>query len=317
MWVVVSVLSLTLAAALLTASPPQAEPLPQDEPTELDEIVVVGERTRRAAENFVRSVTTPVAGRKAATWQGSVCVGVVGMQPEAARFMADRVSDWAHSLGLGVQRPGCRPNILITATDDGDATAREMVAEHRREFRLGVGGTDLGGAALRAFQSSGRLIRWWHVSLPVNDDTGRPVVRLPGQEPIELPEWASNPHQFGPYSRTVLGSRLRDTTRDDMVQVLIVIDVAALDRASFAQVTDYVAMVALAQIDPDMTPAYPSILNLFADDGMQQDTLTRWDRAYLDALYSAPQMSASTSVNLTSIATSMAIALSRDGGEVE
>lgn len=277
----------------------------QSVPTEVEEVVVVGERAREAAEAYVRSVASPVPGRKAATWRGSVCVGVLGMQAEAARFMADRVSDWAHSVGLEIEGPGCRPGIIITVTDDGNATARELVASRPREFRLGASGSDRGRAALDAFQNTPRPVRWWHVSLPVNNDTGLPVMRLPGQPPFAARQIRS-PADLGPYGSTVAGSLVMDHTRDDLMQVIIVLDVAAFEQADFIQITDYVAMVALAQIDPDVDPAYPSILDLFSEEGTQEQVLTRWDRAYLEALYRAPQTSPTTGANLSSIALTLA-----------
>ena len=308
---------LVFSSALLGGSIQPATPVQlaeQDAPTEVDEVVIVGERAREAAEAFVSSVAAPIPGRKAAVWRGSVCVGVLGMQAEASRFMADRVSDWAHSVGLEIEEPGCRPSIIVTATDDGNATARELVASSPREFRLGASGSDRGRAALEAFQNTPRLIRWWHVSLPVNDDTGLPVVRLPGQPPFAARQIRS-PVDLGPYGRTVAGSSMMDHTRDDLMQVIIVLDVAALEQADFTQITDYVAMVALAQIDPDVDPAYPSILDLFSEEGTQEQVMTRWDRAYLQALYRAPQTALTTGANLSSIALTLARELGPDEEE--
>ena len=39
---------------------------------------------------------------------------------------------------------------------------------------------DRGSAELRDFISEERPVRWWHVSLPVDSETGDPVVRAPG-----------------------------------------------------------------------------------------------------------------------------------------
>lgn len=308
------VVSLILAAALLTG-PVQDPPAAQQDPApaQLDEVVVEGVRAREAAEAFVRSVAAPVEGRKAARWRNSVCVGVAGMQPEPARFMADRVSDWAASVGLRIERPGCEPQIVIVATDDGDATARALVASRPREFRTGVSQSDQGGVALEAFQSSGRLIRWWHVSLPVNGDTGAPIRRLPGQQPFTAPDMIEKPSDLGSYGMSVQASRLTDQTEDDLMQAIIVLDTDALDDANFVQITDYIAMVALAQVDPDADPATPSILRLFKPGEVHEDMLTRWDQAYLAALYRTSQMGAGGASNLSAIAGS----LTRDLGRQE
>lgn len=281
---------------------------PQDPPpTELEEVVVTGSPAAEAATAFVRSVAAPAPDREMALWRDPVCVGVGGMQAEAAQYMVDRISDWAHSLGLRIGRPGCRANIFIVATDDGDATARELVASRPREFRTGVAGADRGGAALRAFQSSGRPVRWWHVSLPVDEETGNPTRRLPGQPPVE---WTGRRLErrsdFGVNSLAVSPSRLSSRIRDDLQQVIIVVDTMALDAATFVQVTDHVAMAALAQLEPDANPAFPSILNLFRPDGSVEETLTRWDLAFLRGLYSAEQNRSGTGANLSAVAAAMA-----------
>ncbi len=291
------------------ATPASSAPMePQDPPaTALEDVVVEASPAAEAATAFVRAVAAPARDRELALWRDPVCVGAGGMQAEAARFMVDRISEWAHSLGLRIGAPGCRPNIFIMAAEDGDAAAQELVASRPREFRTGVAGADRGGAALRDFQSSGRPVRWWHVSLPVDENTGNPIRRLPGQPPVE---WTgrelTKPWDFGANSMMTSPSRLTSRARDDLQQVIIVIDTEALDRASFVQLTDHVAMAALAQIDPDADPAHPSILHLYRPDRSAEDTLTRWDLAFLKALYGAEQTRSGTGANLSAVADAMA-----------
>ena len=49
-----------------------------------------------------------------------------------------------------------------------------------RLFRTGASGTDRGVRALREFQNNDRPVRWWTVSVPVDEDSGQIAVRLPG-----------------------------------------------------------------------------------------------------------------------------------------
>lgn len=307
-------LIVSLAATLLSGSPsaqPQAVPGPTDpqEPpaSQLEDVVVTGSPAAEAATAFVRSVAAPAPDRELALWRDPVCVGVGGMQPEAAQYMVDRISDWAHSLGLRIGRPGCRANVFIVATDDGDARARDLVASRPREFRTGVAGSDRGDAALRVFQSSGRPVRWWHVSIPTDEETGNPIRRLPGQAPVE---WTGRSltrrSDFGANSMAVSPSRLSSRARDDLQQVIIVLDTEALEGATFAQVTDHIAMAALAQLEADANPGFPSILNLFRPEGSVEQTLTRWDAAYLRGLYSAEQNRSGTDANVAAVAAAMA-----------
>lgn len=226
-------------------------------------------------------------------------------------MMADRLSDWADHIGLKVLDPGCTPNIFVVVTADGDATAKELVASRRREFLPNIEGADAGSAALRTFQTSGALVRWWQVSMPMNAETNRPLGRMPGQEPFAATQ-ITRPSDLGTFGVSQLGSRLSDQSRDDLSQVIVVLDMKAFDAASFTQVTDYVAMSALAQIDPDAVPDVPSILSLFDDRVSPVETLTRWDRAYLHAVYETYQGSQSTGVNLSEIAATVSRSIAAD-----
>jgi len=290
--------------ALVTSLALGALAAPQDPPpvaTEVEEVVVVGERLQTTAQTFVRALAAPPPGRKAARWDEPLCVGVIGMRPDLAQLMVDRITAVALELGVPASRPGCRPDVFIVAAADGDAMARDLVQTRPDDFRLGLSGTDLGAAALEAFQSSGRPIRWWHVSLAVNADTGQPIQRLPGQQPIAAPARIRSPIDLGTYATIDSPSLVRDETRDVLARVVIVLESSALDRASFGQISDYIAMVALAQIDPEAAPEVPSILNLFRDAPAAEPGLSAWDRAYLSALYRTDQMASNPDTNLSTI----------------
>lgn len=239
---------------------------------------------------FVETAGAPVGDRSLATWRDPVCVGVMNMAVEPARFLADRVSDWAWSLGVAVAEPGCEPNILVVLAEDGAVAARAMTAARPRDFRPGVGGMDRGMAALRRFQSSDRLVRWWSVSLPV-DHTGEPIGRMPTEAPFEGGAELSHPTDFG--SATTSGaapSRLRRESRDKMMRVVVIIEAEALERADMVQISDFVALVALAQIDPDADMrGHATLLNLFAPGATPPPGLTRWDQAFLRGLYATEQ----------------------------
>lgn len=288
---------------------PAAPTLQEPDASELDDVVVIGSDLEQTARAYVTTVVAPSRGRDPAAWRSRICVGVGGMSPEPARALADRVSDWAYGLGLEVAPQGCTPNIFIVATDDGNTTAQELVAARPREFRTGAGGTDRGGAALRAFQNSDRPVRWWHVSVPVNEDTGIAAVRLPGQPPFAAPKEITRPSQLGSFGITGLPSRLSDPIRDDLQQVIVVLDADALEQASFIQIADYVAMVALTQVDPEASPDTPSILNLFDPDKPQEETLSRWDQAYLRALYGSYLGGTAPNANMSVLAAATARAV--------
>lgn len=309
--------AMTAAAIPAQAQQPPGEPPAQDAPAqELDEVLVEGERGLPATTRFVRSVAPPIGDRGLARWNSPVCVGVGGLEASAAQAMADRISDWAFSLGVEIAHPGCEPTIMVVATDDADRTARDLVAARPRQFRVGTPGADRGSAALQAFRHDPRPVRWWHVALPMNPDTERPAVRLPGDAPFAFPPGGlTRPGDLGEYGLPGSGSRLTRRTRDDLVYAVIVVDIDALDRVEFGQLADFVSMVALAHIDMrGDTSAVPTILGLFDPGRPSEPTLTEWDRAFLKALYGAEQTSTNPRANAAEVANAMRRELDREAG---
>lgn len=278
-----ALLGLVLWGSVQQGASAQEPPVdPQSEPTQLEDVVVEGFRAQETVDRFIDTVGAPPGDRRLARWHRGVCVGVANLSATVAQYMVDRISQTAMDLGLEPGEPGCEANVVVVATVDSDAVATALVEEHKRAFRLGGSGMDLGISALEAFKVSDRPVRWWQVSLPVDSETGQRAVRLPGDE---------NP----PVVNVSRASRLRSDIRDDLMKVIIIIDVERLGETNFEQLTDYVTFLALAQVDPraDFTNL-PTVLNLFGAP-TQVDGLTTWDRAYLQALYQSEANRASLS----------------------
>lgn len=281
-------LALTLAAALMmtpsqsTAPPAPVTPAAVIEPTDLDEILIEGRSLDSTALNFVREIGAPARTRGLARWRSGVCAGVANLQPEVAQYIVDRVSDVARDVGLRAGEPGCTPNIIVVATTNAKAFTPMFVASRPRLFIVGGSGMDRGRAQLASFESSDRPVRWWHVSAPVDIDSGQLAVRIPGV----CDGACASPTDYAP-KINVLASRLQLKTEDNLQRVFIILDVDKVANTSPAQLADYVAMVALAQVNPDAdTSRYSTILNVFENP---DDTpgLTLWDRTYLKGLYEA------------------------------
>ncbi|MBW8304018.1 MAG: hypothetical protein K0M78_08760 [Brevundimonas sp.] len=272
----------SLMAALAVAVSQDPPPVPAQDPglqsrspdTDLGTIEVTGERPfEDRAAAFIEEIAAAPRGRGLARWDRAICVGAANMDRRYAQFMIDRVAMVALDLGLEIGEPGCRPNIMIAASADADDLAVELVRDEPDGFRPALSQTDLGSSALRDFQTSDAPIRWWHVSLPVMVDTGDIAIRLRDEEA----------------SFVVVrdASRLRANVRDDLARVVIILDTTQIAGIPYDAMSDYVALVALAQIDPEAdTSAWPSVLNLFAA-GERPTGLTAWDRDYLQALYGA------------------------------
>lgn len=269
------VLPALFSALALTASqqdrPAQTSDL--NAPTEVEEITVEGRRTREAAQEFVRTLSTAPAGARLGRWSAPVCISVAGIRAPYGQAMVDRIAQTALDLGLGVGEPGCTPNVLIIATDDGPGVASALVEKWRPRFRPPIDNSNMGLAALERFKTSTAPIRWWHLSLPVSVDTGQPAARVSGGEP--------------PVVAVRNLSRMRSSIRYDLTSVTVVLDLAKTENVSLTAMIDYTAMVVLAQVDPRADYSNQStVLNLFNDpEGVTG--LTAWDRDYLKALYTA------------------------------
>ena len=273
-------LSSIVSLSQAQATPPQSQSQPTsppsvDDATQIDDVIVSGQRLRDLVNDFVGEVGAPAnAGRGLAKWRGAVCVGVINFRNDVAQYIADKVSDEARALGVGAGEPGCRPNVIVVGATDGAALAQDWVQARPRAFHTGIGAMSQSRAALRRMQERDAPVRWWHVSVPINDDTNQIAIRLPGEDPDK-----------SPIVNTTRSSRLRTQVVDAMTRVVVIVDVEQLGQSNLTQLADYISFVALAQVDADGDfSSFDTVLNLF--DGREQVAgLTSWDRSYLQALY--------------------------------
>ncbi len=276
-------IELFLAGAMLLSPPQTPAPAVSQDPVQLEDVVVSGRSLDSLISDFVGEVAEPNRNRNLARWHDRICVGVANLDGEIAQYLSDRVSTVATDMGLSAGAPGCTPNILVIATADGGDLARQLTEERRRAFRMGGAGMDRGGAALRDFVETDRPVRWWQMSMPVDSETNEIAVRIPGQCARACMDAADMAPQIYVHS----ASRLSTQIVDNLIRTIVIVDVDQVDGLSALQLADYIAMVSLAQIDPDAdTSSYASILNVF-DAPEISDSLTDWDKAYLDGLYAA------------------------------
>ncbi|MGV3580550.1 hypothetical protein [Brevundimonas sp.] len=264
-------------ALLLQAAPPS----PQE--VQLDDVVVEGRIPEELARDFIDQVANAPRGASVARWNREVCVGVIGLRSTTAQYLIDRVATVAESLDVETGEPGCEPNVVIAATTDGGAAARALVERRRNVLAPGNNIQSRGRRDLEAFVETDRPVRWWHVSTAVDPEIGRSVVRMTrhdnfdSNDPKEVVEQLATPVRGA-------SSLLTSTTRQDLRRAVVIIDFDQLGEVDFDQLADYVAFVALAQVDPDAdTSGFETILNLF--DNPSTPGLSDWDRAYLHGLY--------------------------------
>lgn len=290
-----------LAALLIAGQTPSPAPAADQEAVRLEDVEVTGRSLDSLIRNFVNEVAAPNRNRGIARWDSRICVGVANLRGEPAQYIVDRVSTVAEDVGLSVGAPGCKPNLLIVATADGAGLARELVQDRQRAFRMGGSGMDRGGAALRDFQEADRPVRWWQVSMPTDSETGHRAISLPG----ECRNACTSPMDYAPAINVFAASRLSTQIVDNIFRTVVIVDVDKASHVDVVQLADYIAMVSLAQIDPDAdTSGYASILNVFAEPETVA-TLTEWDKAYLYGLYDAQRSRKNLRAGKTEIASSI------------
>lgn len=249
-------------------------------PSASDDIVVTGQRTEEAIQNFVDQLSAEMRGAdQLARWDQRICPGIAGLRAQYAQALIDRMAQRAFDVGLDVGAPGCRANILIIVTTEPDAAAQDLFENHRGA--LGYyddhGQTTLGRDALRAFVVSDAPVRWWHVGR-THTQSGEAVRRT-----IAPDGGAPTMSRFG--GASLVGR----TMREDFGVAFIIVDarrMAEID-LDFSALADYLAMVTLAQVDPNADiDGLSSILTLFEQSTAPRE-LTEWDVAYLRGLYAS------------------------------
>lgn len=290
-------IELLIAVALAMSAPQEPAQDGPDTSTRLEDIQVTGRPLETVIRDFVDDVAAPNAGRNLARWDRGVCVGAANLQAETAQYLVDRISTVAEDLGLRPGQPGCTPNILVIASADPRTLTAALIDRSPLSFRPGGSGMDRGGARLRDFRDSNRPVRWWAVSIPTDSETGQRAVRLPG----DCSGTCGSIYNYAPNISLSSASRLSTQIVDDLDRVIVVVDVTQQEGVSVQQLADYVAMVSLAQIDPEAdTGAYATILNVF-DEPETAQTLTDWDLAYLQGLYGSQRTQALPGANRSEV----------------
>lgn len=289
------------------------------------DIVVTGSPVLEQAAAFVTEVAeAPAAEDQLARWNSRICVGAVGLEQRPAQTLVDRISTRAQAVGLRPGQTGCRPNVVVIYAPDSDTLTREIV--DRRRDLLGYyndeGVVTAGREALEAFANTSRAVRWWHVAQTTDSDGGAignsdtadgrgnavgdnsvdgggRVVAAGGGPSNSTQAVADASMGTGSFQGLEgvrsSGSRMRRSTRQDINYVLIIVDAPRVGGVLPSAWMDYVAFVALAQINPDAAPSTTeSVLNIFSAPDTAPEAMTTWDEAYLDALYRATRTATSS-----------------------
>ena len=272
---------------LLLATPLAAQPAAP----KVENVTVTGARTRQAIEGFVQSLATPTrAAGKIARWDTPICPTVLGLKKQFAGFIAERLRDIAAKAGAPINtKNDCLPNIAIVFT-----TAPQKLLDNIRKNQPELLGYYDNAAQADALAKVTRPIQAWYqtetkdVNGKAEPDSGQ--TRGPGLEIYlpcpDQPGGVCLMHLPNAHASAVSGTRLGDGLKSGLYNVVIAADPAKLVDNEIGALSDYIAMLALAQVKtPDVCQPLDSILNLLADNCPTPASMTANDLGYLTALY--------------------------------
>jgi hypothetical protein len=221
------------------------------------------------ASQFVDSRARLTQIEQVARWRDPICPTAEGLPPAFNTFISDRVRAIAAKAGAPAEK-SCKPNVEIMFTADPQKMANE-VADHSPWLF----GTHLSSSA-RHLATVSHPIQAWYVTA-TREQSGRQTTDTP-----------FDPAGVTGTNRKVFGSRLGEDKSSVFENVLVVADSAKLAGHDVGTVADYLAVLALAQIDQAAgCAALPSVADTFSACTGQTavDSITDADMEYLKALY--------------------------------
>jgi hypothetical protein len=254
------------ACAVLTGSGLAA--WAQGSPTE--DITVTGTKSREVIQNFVTSFATPARlTDKLPRWESGVCPLIMGQPPAIAQLISQRVRDLAVLAGAPVNKaPSCTPNIHVIFT----TTPQDLLDDVRTHQAVLLGYADSARQRDRLAVVR-RPIQAWYTT-QTQDFNGRYRIDI-------STTFDDTPTLSGGLSR------IQDALRSSYVHAVIVADTTKLQDESIGPLADYIAVLALTQINSlDGCQPLPSIMNLLAKNcAAKTDMLTGIDVTFLQGLY--------------------------------
>jgi hypothetical protein len=286
-----------VALFAIAVAPSLALAQPSGAPTE--SVTVTGTKSRQLLDAFVKSFATPTQlTGKIARWENGICPLTVGQQPDFTKFVTGRVKDVAAMVGAPVNpAPSCTPNIEIVFT-----TIPQELLDNVRKHQTDYLGYAESGAQIEKLATVTRPVQAWYETQTKDlDGMSRIDSARRRGEGIAMPNFTglacpscmarNSAPEYLPaatYAR-VTGNRISDGVHSTFYHIIIVADIHRLSGYEAGPMADYIAMLALTQLNSlDACQQLPSIVNMLARGcGTKAGVLTENDLAYLRALYKA------------------------------
>jgi hypothetical protein len=241
----------------------------------LPQITVEGDRTvvKTHALHYVVHVARPSSlSGPLARWHSPVCPLVAGLPRAMGEAMLENLSSAIQASGARLGPPECHANLLVIVTQDPAALIKKWVSRDPSLF------AKASPSAIQRLEANKDPVRVLY-----NEDIG-PAGGAKGST------FVVQNHQFNSIE-AVGASRITGNVMVDLASVVVIVDPRTLQGIPLSALSDYVAFVGLAEINPDADlQGLESILNLFhSPAAAPPTTMSAWDKSYLSALYHAQE----------------------------
>lgn len=254
--------------------------LPADSPEDRvsNPIMVTGSKvTKETVQTFVHEVGAEGPNEQLARWNKPICPAVQGLKPEYSAYVEGMIIALAREVQVEVADPGCKVNLLVAfESEPGDFIS--SLNDDRSYLFDSMSVPD----RQRLAESTNAVTTWSHIETKsAHGSRLNSTLGDSGLYDLRIGRLASSPAL-----RKYTNSSIEKATRQEINANFITIDLEQIDGKTMQQLADYVAMLALAQIDvAEPIDAGNTILNLFHDPAGAPSGLTNWDVAYVRSLY--------------------------------
>ncbi|HSY08218.1 MAG TPA: hypothetical protein VK820_06750, partial [Steroidobacteraceae bacterium] len=227
---------------------------------QLDSITVEAKKKEREelrlqVDQYVKATVAQHAGESLARWNTPVCPLVAGLPREQGEFILGRLSQSVRNAGAPLAPENCKANFFILVSSRADE-----ILEALRKKRPGLFDTHNGLGPLQHFLRTERPVRIWQNWQNAGDDAGGLII---AEAFVGISGGASMGGSLGTGSSsaamanwptaTLPNSRLTRSVARSISTAIIIVDLARITSGNLGQLSDYIAMVGLAEINLDRT----------------------------------------------------------------
>ena len=265
------------------------------------DITAHGRSLERRLRAFIAAATPRDYADSLTRWNEPICPVVIGPPPGQTTRILAHLLQIAAAAGVSIRQKPCQANLFVVATP---YPKRLLTAWGKRDHRLFAGASR---KAIDAFLDAPRPVRVWYntITAPPQPGAVNPEQYSENPTPTEAPGGSAGATASATAAAGVTAavdaaqdySLLNFNEVQSFTSVIVVVDTKRAAGFNLDQLSDYIAVLGLSQINLDSDyGGAPTILSIFAPSASRAAkpvpaSITGWDRDYLKALYATRQVS--------------------------